>query len=122
MYKVACKNLKVFENIVQINRQDAAGVDKIYKTIDILHVDLGNEAGILEKIVPNWIDKTGQLIIIEGGSEERDERSWMTQNVIDALNAYTQAYGINNWYVLGRKSSPPGEKRDRWRSWMFVKS
>ena len=77
MYKVACKNLKGFEKIVQLNRRDEIGVDKIHKTVDILHVDLGNQGGILERVIPNWIDKTSQLIIIEGGSIERDKRSWM---------------------------------------------
>ena len=28
-------------------------------------------------VVPLWIDKVGQLIIIEGGSEERDQVEWM---------------------------------------------
>ncbi len=37
-----------------------------------------------------------------------------------ALDAYTQAYGIDNWYVLGRKRIIPGEKRERWRSWFWV--
>ena len=77
MYEMACKNLKGLEKIVKVNRHDAIGVDINYKSIDILHVDLGNEGGILEKIIPLWIDKTRQLIIIEGGSIERDKRSWM---------------------------------------------
>ncbi|OGE14676.1 hypothetical protein A2111_03045 [Candidatus Daviesbacteria bacterium GWA1_38_6] len=77
MYEMACKNLKGLEKIVKVNRHDAIGVDTNYKSIDILHVDLGNEGGILEKTIPLWIDKTRQLIIIEGGSIERDKRSWM---------------------------------------------
>ncbi len=42
-------------------------------------------------------------------------------HVIYAVNAYTQAYKIRNWYLLGRKETRIGEKRDKWRSWMFVK-
>lgn len=41
-------------------------------------------------------------------------------HVIYVVNAYTQAYKIDNWYLLGRKKSPPGEKRDKFRSWMFM--
>jgi hypothetical protein len=42
-------------------------------------------------------------------------------HVIPAVNAYTQAYGIKKWYLLGRKESSPNEKRDKWRSWMLIK-
>ena len=74
---IARKNLKEFKDIIQFNLRDAVGVDKLYKRVDILHVDLNNEGTILEEIVPFWIDKTLQLIIIEGGSMERDQASWM---------------------------------------------
>lgn len=42
-------------------------------------------------------------------------------HVISAVNAYTQAYKIENWYLLGRKNPLPNEKRDKWRSWMWIK-
>lgn len=71
------ENLKEFSNIVSLNLGNAIDVDKAYKTVDILHVDVSNEGGILEKIIPRWIDKTRQLIIIEGGSSERDQVGWM---------------------------------------------
>jgi hypothetical protein len=31
----------------------------------------------LDKIIPQWIDKVRQLIVIEGGSSERDKVEWM---------------------------------------------
>jgi len=74
---VAEENLKEFKDIIRLELGEAIGVDKAYKTIDILHVDVSNEGGILEKIVPRWIDKTRQFIIIEGGSAERDKVEWM---------------------------------------------
>lgn len=74
---VAQENLKEFKDIVTFKLGDAIGVDKTYKTVDILHVDVHNEGSILEKIVPFWIDKVRQLIIIEGGSSERDNVKWM---------------------------------------------
>lgn len=41
-------------------------------------------------------------------------------HVIYAVNAFTGAYRVPNWYLLGRKENQPDEKRDKWRSWMFV--
>lgn len=70
-------NLKGFKKIITFKSANAIGVDKAYQAIDILHIDLGNEGGILEKIVPLWIDKVRQVIVIEGGSVERDRVEWM---------------------------------------------
>lgn len=42
-------------------------------------------------------------------------------HVIYALEAYTQAYKIRNWYLIGRTNSKPGEVRDSWRSWFWIK-
>lgn len=75
--KVAEKNLKKFKNIVSFNPRNALGVEKIYKQIDILHVDISNDGEKLERIIPKWIDRVRQLIIIEGGSKEHDKLEWM---------------------------------------------
>jgi predicted O-methyltransferase YrrM len=64
---VAQKNLRKYEDIVKFKLNDARKVYKLHKSVDILHVDLSNEGKILNKIIPAWINKTRQLIIIEGG-------------------------------------------------------
>lgn len=74
---VAQKNLKKYGNIVHLEPRNVNFVHKLHKTTDILHIDLGNEGEILEKIIPHWIDKTNQIIIVEGGSSERDKIGWM---------------------------------------------
>lgn len=42
-------------------------------------------------------------------------------HVIYAVNAYTKAYKVNDWYLLGRKQRLENEKRDRFRSWIWIK-
>lgn len=42
-------------------------------------------------------------------------------HVIYAVNAFTAAYKIRNWYLLGRGERREGEVRDRFRSWMWIK-
>ena len=92
---VAKKNLKEFKDLINFRQRDAVGVDKVHKTIDILHVDISNDGEKLEKIIPKWIDKTSQLIIIEGGSIQRDKIDWMSEykkipikKWLEALNRY----------------------------------
>jgi predicted O-methyltransferase YrrM len=71
------ENLKEFKDIVNFKLGDVIGVDKLYNKIDILHVDVSNDGKILEKIIPDWMDKIRQFIVIEGGSIERDNIEWM---------------------------------------------
>lgn len=73
------KNLSKFKKIITLKKQDAIGIEKDYQSTDILHVDLHNNGDILGAIVPNWINKVNQLIILEGGSKERDKVEWMTK-------------------------------------------
>jgi len=77
---VAEENLKEFRDIINLKSDDVIDVDKTYKMIDILHIDVSNEGGILEKIIPHWIDRTRQLVVIEGGSSERDKVEWMIKH------------------------------------------
>lgn len=74
---VAEENLKEFKDIVRFIARDAVGVHKLYDEVDIVHVDVSNKGEILEEIIPYWVDKTRQLIIIEGGSLEHDQLEWM---------------------------------------------
>jgi hypothetical protein len=74
---VALQNLKKFKDIVRLRQRDAVGVNKLHKSVDILHVDISNDGKILDKLIPYWINKVRQFIIIEGGSKERDKVYWM---------------------------------------------
>lgn len=96
MYKMARRNLKGFEKIVQLERRDALGLERNHEKVDILHIDLGNHGGILEKIIPLWIDKITQLIIIEGGSSERDKRSWMIKLKVMPIKKWLEDFSRIN--------------------------
>lgn len=37
------------------------------------------------------------------------------------VDAYTRCYLKGSWYLLGRMKHVPGEQRDKWLSWMWVK-
>jgi hypothetical protein len=44
-------------------------------------------------------------------------------HVKHVIPAYTRAFNISDWYVIGTNNFPtdPKIKRDRWRSWMWIK-
>lgn len=89
---VAVKNLRKFKNIVTLKQRDAIGVDKLYKSVDILHVDISNDGEKLGAIIPRWVNKVRQLIIIEGGSEERDKLNWMIKYKRPPIRPWLQKY------------------------------
>jgi predicted O-methyltransferase YrrM len=50
-------------------------------SIDILHIDIANNANVLEYCIINYLQKITKngIIIFEGGSKERDEVEWMNK-------------------------------------------
>jgi hypothetical protein len=42
-------------------------------------------------------------------------------HVIEVVNAFTRAYRIRPWFVLGKRDCAPGEYRDRHRSFFWVR-
>ena len=85
-------------------RQHDHGVEKEYETIDILHVDVENSSGILEEIVPRWIDKIRQVIVIEGGSAKRDKEGWMSilnkQTIVKWLKDFARRRGDIEYFTI----------------------
>lgn len=96
---VAEDNLKEFKDLISFKLGDAVGVEKSYKTVDILHIDLSNEGGILQKIVPLWIDKVRQVIIIEGGSTERDKIGWMIKYKKMPIRSWLEDFSKRNGHI-----------------------
>jgi predicted O-methyltransferase YrrM len=74
--KSAMENLKDHAEIISFFQGDVRGTQEKYDSVDLLHIDLGNHAGLLEEILPPWIPKA-KMIILEGGSIERDNVEWM---------------------------------------------
>lgn len=71
------ENLKGVLDVVNLLQEDVMRVEKKYESVDILHVDLGNCGELLDSAVIPWLSKVKQMIIIEGGSEERDKVDWI---------------------------------------------
>ena len=101
---LAEKNLKKYKEIIKLKLREAVGVHKLHKSVDVLHVDISNEGGILEKVIPFWIDKVKQFIIIEGGSKERDKVDWMAKynkvSIRKWLAAFNKKHGSIEYFVI----------------------
>ena len=93
---------KFNQDNVHIEEKDFFDIYKDHEdnSIDILHVDVANNGDIYEFIFNNYIQKIakGGIIILEGGSEERDNVAWMNQynkpKIIPVINKYKNRYNI----------------------------
>lgn len=72
---IAKENLKEFSDIINFYQKDVSEV-KPAEHVGILHVDLGNDAEIIDKVFSEWENKS-DMIIVEGGAPERDRVEWM---------------------------------------------
>lgn len=48
-------------------------------SIDILHIDIANDGDTYEHVLEHYLSKVNGVIIMEGGSEERDNVHWMNK-------------------------------------------
>lgn len=71
------------------------------KSIDILHIDIANDGAVYEFALEHYMPKltSGGLLILEGGSQERDAVPWMQKYnkvpIYDTLKKYTTTYNIH---------------------------
>ena len=94
------------------------------ESLDFVYVDGNHHFKYVAEDICEWIKKIKKGGIISGhdyaseGVSDRDPHVIHVKYVVDA---YTEAYEIENWYILGREEKLEGEKRERFRSWMWIK-
>jgi hypothetical protein len=95
------------------------------ESIDFVYIDGHHEFNHVVNDICGWAKKVRKGGVVSGHDFVRTsvKKGPYVCHVKPALRGYTDAYDIDNWYILGRHHFPENvtEKRDRWRSWMFIK-
>src|SRR4029078_5218989 len=93
------------------------------ESLDFVYIDGNHQLRYVIEDLVEWSKKIRSGGIISGHDYiyTNPRTAAGICHVIYAVNAYTATYKIKNWYLLGRKEEKPNEKRDKWRSWMWVK-
>jgi hypothetical protein len=101
-----------------------AVADFANESLDFVYIDANHQLKYIIEDLVEWSKKVRPGGIVSGHDYiyTNPRTPAGICHVIPAINAYTQAYNIKNWYLLGRKNPLPGERRDSWRSWMFMKA
>lgn len=66
-------------DIATIDRSDAFEVHEPVDSIDMLHVDISNNGDTFRKTFDLWANKVTKAIVLEGGSQTRDQIDWMVE-------------------------------------------
>lgn len=85
-------------NIVTLEKGNAYEVCKEVSDFDLAHVDISNDGERLAKILTllsSHIDN-GSEVLFEGGTIERDEKSWISKNNKKTINSIKKEF---NYYV-----------------------
>lgn len=62
-----------------LQRADARVVHEQWDAVDYLHVDVSNTGDTYRQVFEHWAPRVSQVILLEGGSRERDNVDWMLQ-------------------------------------------
>lgn len=87
---------------VHVNYPDMV-LDEV-RGIDFIHIDISNTGKTLREIIDLWHPKIGQrgIVMIEGGSQERDEVEWMKKyNCPSIKDEISSNETINKYYHYG---------------------
>jgi len=96
------------------------------ESLDFFYLDANHRFEHVVADLATWIPKVRSGGIISGHDLHRMSLSTDTKNnpvhVLPALYGYTDAYRIHPWFAIGERFIQPGGRRDKYRSWMWVKT
>ena len=96
------KKFNKFKN-VEIKEGNFYNIHKNIKndSLDILHIDIANNGDVYEYVFQNYISKIKKkgIIILEGGSLERDNIEWMIKYNKNKINPIIEKYK-NKYNIL----------------------
>lgn len=87
-----------------VSQEDAFQVHELCDRVDYLHVDISNDGDTYRTIFEQWAGKVRKIILLEGGSADRDRVKWMIKYekppIIKALDEIRIRYASWNIFVL----------------------
>lgn len=123
-FRLAKKTLAPYPNCTIIRKTSMQALaDFKDNSLDFVYIDGNHQLKYVVEDLVEWSKKVRQGGIVSGHDYIYTNPRTQTGicHVIYALDAYIRAYKITNWYLLGRYERREDEKRDRFRSWMFLK-
>jgi len=124
IYESARNRLSGYPNCELVRKTSMEAVkDFEDESIDFVYIDGHHGFKYVTEDIYEWSKKVKKGGIISGHDYGVliKPGSPYTLQVKFVIDAYTKAFQMKKWYVLGRKETLPNERRDQWRSWMWFK-
>lgn len=130
VYQGALQELSKYPHCTIVKKTSMEAVkDFEDNSLDFVYIDGHHGFKYVTEDIWEWSKKVRVGGMISGHDyaypKQRDlpeKMSPYTCQVKFVIDAYTKAFFINNWWVLGAdKRTTKEESRDRWRSWMWFK-
>lgn len=126
IYDSACNRLHKFIkagkcNIIRKTSMEAVG-DFADRSLDFVYIDGHHGFKYVTEDIYEWSKKVKKGGIIAGHDyalKRNKPGSPYVLQVKFVIDAYTKAFAIDKWYVLGRYEKIEGEHRDQYRSWFW---
>jgi hypothetical protein len=124
LYDYTKRKLSPYPNgkIIRKTSMEAAE-DFADESLDYVYIDGNHQFRYVADDLAEWSKKVRKGGVISG--HDYIYTNPRTQagicHVIYVVNAFTSAYKIRNWYLLGRYERRPDEVRDRFRSFLWIK-
>ncbi len=96
------------------------------ESLDFVYIDGNHKFQNVVNDLCEWSRKVKIGGIVGGHDYIREKRKQYpfphtSMQVVEAVVGYTTAYGVSPWFLLGNRWPKPGESRDRYRSFMWVR-
>ena len=89
---------------VTLEAGEVHDIHQHWDVVDYLHVDVSNTGDTYRRVFGNWSSKVRQVIVFEGGSDERDAVAWMREYgkppIAPAVHELRRAYPQWSFTVL----------------------
>lgn len=124
-FRMAYERLRPYPN-AHVIRASSMEALKYFEdgSLDFVYIDGNHQFSYVADDLYHWAIKIKQGGTIAGHDYARYKSNSICGgcHAKEVVDAYVYAYNIPNFWVLGRHKAPEGEKRDQWRSWMFIKN
>lgn len=123
-YEHTKRLLSAYPNSTIIRKTSMEAIEDFAdESLDFVYIDANHDFRYIAEDLCEWTKKVKKGGIVSGHDyfftkSGTGETNW---HVAYVLKAYIGAFAIPSWYLLGSKNLKPGERRDKWRSWMFIK-
>lgn len=93
------------------------------ESLDFVYIDGNHEFSYITEDIVEWSKKvrTGGIVAGHDYMIHKEEKDRVPCHVVWVVGAFTGAFKIRPWFVVGSKNNVPGEVRDSPRSWFYVK-